>query len=67
MDKLDYLLQLRRCQTLDTLRIVSQRFSMRLQGRELESFLSASDHRRAELVIGKNFDKIPKEMWKLVR
>lgn len=67
MDKLDHLLRLRRCKTVETLNIVSKRLEVTLKGEELEAFLSASDHRRAELAIGKNFDKIPKEMWKWVR
>ncbi|ENA4212320.1 hypothetical protein ABGL67_004846, partial [Escherichia coli] len=32
-----------------------------------ESFNSAADHRLAELITGKLYDRIPKEIWKYVR
>ncbi|WP_432804430.1 Hha/YmoA family nucleoid-associated regulatory protein [Escherichia coli] len=34
---------------------------------ERESFNSAADHRLAELITGKLYDRIPKEIWKYVR
>ncbi|HFO8530236.1 TPA: Hha/YmoA family nucleoid-associated regulatory protein, partial [Escherichia coli] len=38
-----------------------------LSGSERESFNSAADHRLAELITGKLYDGIPKEIWKYVR
>ncbi|EFJ4397959.1 transcriptional regulator [Escherichia coli] len=38
-----------------------------LSNSERESFNSAADHRLAELITGKLYDRIPKEIWKYVR
>ncbi|EOK5357218.1 Hha/YmoA family nucleoid-associated regulatory protein, partial [Escherichia coli] len=38
-----------------------------LSNRERESFNSAADQRLAELITGKLYDRIPKEIWKYVR
>ncbi|WP_276377714.1 Hha/YmoA family nucleoid-associated regulatory protein, partial [Escherichia coli] len=38
-----------------------------LSNSERESFNSAADHRLAELISGKLYDRIPKEIWKYVR
>lgn len=34
---------------------------------ELETFYAASDHRLAEITMGKLYDKIPASVWKYVR
>nr|WP_012262106.1 Hha/YmoA family nucleoid-associated regulatory protein [Escherichia coli]ABW37138.1 hemolysin expression modulating protein [Escherichia coli] len=34
---------------------------------ESEAFYSAADHRRAELVMNKLYDKVPSGVWKYVR
>ncbi|ELT2237570.1 transcriptional regulator, partial [Shigella sonnei] len=38
-----------------------------LSNSERESFNSAADHWLAELITGKLYDRIPKEIWKYVR
>lgn len=38
-----------------------------LSERDLQVFYSASDHRLAELTVGKLFDKVPASVWKLVQ
>lgn len=62
-----WLLQLRRCTTLDTLEKVICINRYRLSDEELENFYSAADHRRAELVMGKRYDKVPPGIWRYVR
>jgi hemolysin expression modulating protein len=65
-NKLDFVIQLRRCRKAETLEIVCASMEKKLEGADLLTFISAVDHRRAELVTGKYYDKIPPEVWRLV-
>ncbi|WP_042971938.1 hemolysin expression modulator Hha [Escherichia coli] len=67
--KQEWLYQLRRCSSVNTLEkiIHKNRNSLLNSERERESFNSAADHRLAELITGKLYDRIPKEIWKYVR
>ena len=49
--KQDWLFQLRRCSTLDTLEKIIEKNQNSLPPSELESFNAAADHRLAELTI----------------
>ncbi|EHZ1352597.1 transcriptional regulator [Salmonella enterica] len=62
--KQEWLYQLRRCSSVNTI-IHKNRDS--LSNSERESFNSAADHWLAELITGKLYDRIPKEIWKYVR
>ena len=61
--KQEWLYQLRRCSSVNTL----DKNRDSLLNSERESFNSAADHRLAELITGKLYDRIPKEIWKYVR
>lgn len=67
MTKIDYLMRLRKCTTLDTPERVIEKNKYELSDDELETFYSAADHRLAELTMNKLYDKIPAEVWKYVR
>lgn len=67
MTKIDYLMRLRKCRTLETLERVIEKNKYELSDDELETFYSAADHRLAELTMNKLYDKIPAEVWKYVR
>lgn len=67
MTKIDYLMRLRKCTTLDTLERVIEKNKYELSDDELETLYSAADHRLAELTMNKLYDKIPAEVWKYVR
>lgn len=67
MTKEEWLYRLRRSQTAGTLEKVAERQQYALTGDELHAFNAAADHRRAELVAGRFFDKIPKSLWRHVR
>ncbi|MCI1899122.1 MAG: hemolysin expression modulator Hha [Enterobacter sp.] len=67
LTKTDYLMRLRRCQSLDTLERVIEKNKYELPDRELAVFYSAADHRLAELTMNKLYDKIPTSVWKFVR
>ena len=51
LTKTDYLMRLRRCQTIDTLERVIEKNKYELSDNELAVFYSAADHRLAELII----------------
>ncbi len=65
--KTDYLMRLRRCQTIDTLERVIEKNKYELSDNELAVFYSAADHRLAELTMNKLYDKIPTSVWKFIR
>ena len=62
-----YLMKFRHCSKPETLEKVFERLALQLKGEELYAMLSASDHRRAELVHNKLWDKVPASAWKNVR
>ncbi|HAH0756700.1 TPA: transcriptional regulator [Escherichia coli] len=62
-----WLYQLRRCSSVNTLEKIIHKNRDSLLNSERESFNSAADHRLAELITGKLYDRIPKEIWKYVR
>lgn len=66
MNKIDYLMRLRKCTTIDTLERVIEKNKYELSNDELELFYSAADHRLAELTMNKLYDKIPTAVWKFV-
>jgi len=66
MKKSDYLMKLRRCISLETLEKVYSHKIHALPPEEINAFNSAYDHRKAELTLGKNYDKIPASAWRLV-
>lgn len=67
MTKQEYLMRLRRCRTRDTLeKIIEKKINQALPVAELAEFLAAADHRLAELITGKLFDRVPKGVWALV-
>lgn len=63
----DWLHQLRRCSTTDTLEKVAERLARRLKPPEITTFLLAADHRRAEIVMQQLYDKVPASVWKHVK
>lgn len=58
MTKLDYLMRLRKCTSIETLERVIEKNKYELTDDELEVFYSAADHRLAELTMNKLYDKI---------
>ncbi|WMQ73932.1 MAG: Modulating protein YmoA [Sodalis sp.] len=67
MKKIDYLMRLRKCRTLETLERVIEKNKYELSDDELEIFNSAADHRLAELATNRLYDKVPVSVWKYVR
>lgn len=67
MSKEQWLLQLRRSTSIETLERIIEKNRYELSNDALEAFNSAADHRLAELTMNKLFDKIPPSVWKFVR
>ncbi|EOY9774650.1 TPA: hemolysin expression modulator Hha [Enterobacter hormaechei subsp. steigerwaltii] len=67
MNKIDWLMKLRRCSCIDTLEKIIERNKYSLTDEELEYFNSAADHRLAELTMNKLFDTIPSSVWRYVK
>lgn len=67
MTRQEWLLQLRRCTSKETLEKIIDKNSYSLSNDERETFNSAVDHRLAELTMGKLYDKVPREVWKFVK
>lgn len=66
MDKKEWLFHLRRCSKRETLERIIEYKLYGLSPMDVEFFISAADHRRAELVMGKLYDKVPKQVWGLI-
>lgn len=62
--KQEYLYLLRKFTKLETLEKIIHHKELTLDENELVKFYGACDHRRIEIITGKLFDKIPKELWK---
>lgn len=62
-----WLYHLRRCITKETLDKITHVNRQRLHGANLERFLSAADHRLAELVMKQLYDRVPPSVWYHVR
>lgn len=60
-------MKLRKCYSLDSLEKIYERKRDRLSDSELADFLGAYDHRKAELTLGKLWDKVPASAWKYVK
>ncbi|EKB7612268.1 hypothetical protein OOX93_004084 [Salmonella enterica] len=67
MSKLEWLLYFRKFNNLNSLEVIIQRKSLFLNNKETYFFLSAADHRRAELIMGCLYDRVPKNIWSRVR
>jgi len=65
--KQEWLFQLRKCATQDTLDNVIEKNSYELTGEELLNFFGAADHRLAEIITNKLYDKVPAPVWSRVR
>lgn len=51
---------------MDTLETVYEHLKFEGDPKEEFAFTSAYDHRKAELTVGKLFDRVPAHVWKLV-
>lgn len=65
--KQEWLRQLRRCNTLETLDKVTEQVAERLTTKEIMVFMMAVDHRKAEITMRTLYDIVPVSVWKYVK
>ncbi|HGG5823050.1 TPA: hemolysin expression modulator Hha [Salmonella enterica subsp. enterica serovar Saintpaul] len=65
--KQEWLFQLRKCTSKETLEKVIESNRYKLSVTDAEAFNSAADHRLAELTMKKLYDKVPSGVWKYVK
>ncbi|QBJ33335.1 hemolysin expression modulator Hha [Hafnia alvei] len=66
MTKMDWLLKLRRINQRESLEKIIDKKYDELSDAELVVFWSAADHRLAELVMNRLYDRVPKRVWQFV-
>ncbi|HCR3981000.1 TPA: hemolysin expression modulator Hha [Kluyvera ascorbata] len=66
MTKMDWLLKLRRINQRESLEKIIDKKYYELIDAELVVFWSAADHRLAELVMNRLYDRMPKSVWQFV-
>jgi Haemolysin expression modulating protein. len=62
----EWLFQLRKCTHRETLEKIIEKNTHNLSPDELENFNSAADHRLAEIITNKLYDKVPSSVWQFV-
>lgn len=67
MNRADWLIVFSRCANMYELEALINKHFWQLSDDELEHFNSAADHRRAELTMGRLFDKVPQTVWKHIK
>lgn len=66
MTKMEWLLILRRITQRESLEKIIDKKKYELSDAELAVFWGAADHRLAELVMNRFYDRIPKKVWQFV-
>ncbi|MFJ3458605.1 hemolysin expression modulator Hha [Scandinavium goeteborgense] len=66
MTKMDWLFRLRRITQRESLEKIIDKKKYELNDADLAVFWGAADHRLAELVMNRLYDRIPKKVWHLV-
>ncbi|HFV9915595.1 TPA: hemolysin expression modulator Hha [Salmonella enterica subsp. diarizonae serovar 61:l,v:z35] len=63
MNKADWLLRLRRLNNVESLEKIIEKKKYELSDAELAVFWGAADHRLAELIMGRLYDRVPTSVW----
>lgn len=66
MTRTEWLMKFRRCSSPETLEKIFDHLSYNGDPKEYDAMTQAYDHRKAELVSGKLFDRVPKHVWRYV-
>ncbi|EDV1835691.1 hemolysin expression modulator Hha [Salmonella enterica] len=68
MNKTDYLMRLRRISNITTLeKMIEKKHYDDISADERSAFNAAADHRLAELITGRLYDRVPRSAWTYVR
>lgn len=65
--RMELVRKLRRIHSMETLELVVAHMEGKLPSGQREVLRSAADHRRAELITGQFFDRVPSYVWRYVR
>lgn len=63
----EFLYMFRRCITIDTVECLYEHKRETVSSEHISDFLSAYDHRKAEIYHGKIWDKVPASAWRNVK
>lgn len=63
----NYIMQLRKVNDDGSLEKIIERMECDVSSKDIYAFYSAADHRRAEIAMGRFFEKVPKYVWYYVR
>ncbi|MBC6504652.1 hemolysin expression modulator Hha [Citrobacter freundii] len=64
MNKAEWLLRLRRLNNVESLEKIIEKKKYELSDAELAVFWGAADHRLAELIMGRLYDRVPGSVWR---
>ena len=68
MSKTEYLMRLRRISNVSTLeKVIEKKHYDEMNTDDRLHFNAAADHRMAELITGRLYDRVPKSAWTYVR
>ncbi|NEG59841.1 hemolysin expression modulator Hha [Pantoea agglomerans] len=67
MTKTEWLMKLRRLNNIESLEKVIEKNSYKLNDAALAIFWGAADHRLAELMTNHLYDRVPRDIWHLIR
>lgn len=67
MTRTQWLFRLRKLTSPDSLEKIVEKKKHELNDAELTVFMGAADHRLAELLTDQLYDRVPKNVWRLVR
>ncbi len=67
MEKQSFLFKFRKASNIDTLERMYEHMRDKVDDNDVAFFLGAYDHRKAELAVGRIFDKVPASAWKYVK
>ncbi|MCW6016610.1 hypothetical protein K1Y38_28135 [Serratia marcescens] len=67
MEKQSFLFKFRKASNIDTLERMYEHMRDKVDDNDVAFFLGAYDHRKAELAVGRIFDKVPACAWKYVK
>lgn len=67
MNRKEWLLRLRKCHKVETLEKIMEKKRHELDDDALAVFWGAADHRLAELIMGRLYDRVPLKVWHMIR
>lgn len=67
MNRIDYLYKFRKCLKLDSVERLYEHMRDKIPDCDQLAFIGAYDHRKAEIIFGTVWDKVPQQAWGMVK